>query len=182
MYWGYGNGTTWTHQDMFGPYWNTVYNPYAPDMILAELIFSTGRKLPQDVVAVHRLRTKFSGFKESKSFVYSLIDFVETFGANANPITRKMGETATTVQQARQLYLDQQYEKSSLLMDQALREIEDLREEALKLKDRALFWIYLVEWLVVTGVSLLAGTALWTLMIRKRLYRQAPTTRITRFH
>ncbi len=179
MYWRYGNGTTWTHQDMFGQYWNTLYNPYAPDMILAELIFSTGRKLPQDVVAVHRLRTKFSGFKESKSFVYSLIDFVETFGANANPITRRMGEIATTVQEARQLYLDQQYEKSSLLMDQALEEVESLREEALRLKDRALFWIYLVEWLVVTGVSLLAGAALWTLMIRKRLYREVAVTRIS---
>jgi hypothetical protein len=179
MYWKYGEGITWTHQDMFGQYWNTIYNPYAPDMVMAEIIFSTGRELPQDVVTVHRLRNKFTDFAESKSFIFSLLDFIDRFGANSNPVVESMGEISDTEMQARQLYIEQSYGEASSTMDLALSEIVTLRERALKLKDRALLWIYIIEWLAVTGVSLIAGFALWTLMIRRRLYREVSVTRMS---
>ena len=46
------------------------------------------------------------------------------------------------------------------------------------LKQRALFWIYLTEWLAVTAVLLLSGFVLWTLMIRRRLYGEVRSTRL----
>ena len=64
------------------------------------------------------------------------------------------------------------------LMDEAFEEIEGLRADALRLKDQALAWVYLVEWLVVSGVFLLCGFVLWTVMIRRRLYREVSTTRL----
>jgi hypothetical protein len=178
MFWEYGNGTTWTHQDMVGQYWNTQYNPYAPDMILAEIIFSTGRELPQDVVLVHRLRLKFTDFDSEKSYIYSILDFVDRFGANTNPVLERLGEISEIEEDSRSLYLRQEYDEASAEVDTALREIQSLRGRALELKDRALLWIYVIEWLSVTGVSLGAGFVLWTVMVRRRLYREVSATRL----
>ncbi len=179
MYWKYGKGITWTHQDMFGQYWNTIYNPYAPDMIVAELMFSTGRTLPEDVVQVHRLRVKFSEFASTQGFIYSLVDFIEKFGASTVSIVNSIGEISDTYLEAKGLYLEQAYQDSSTTMDLALSDMGELRVEALRLKDRALIWIYVVEWLAVSGVSLLCGFVLWTLMVQRRLYREVSVTRMS---
>jgi hypothetical protein len=178
MFWEYGEGITWTHQDMFGQYWNTQINPYAPDMILAELMYSTGRTLPTDVIQVHRLRVKFSDYSMSQGFIFSLLDFIEKFGANTAPIVSQIGDISDIQKNAKQLYLEQAYQDSSVTMDQAIDEIELIREDALQLKDRALIWIYVVEWLAVTGVSMLCAFLLWTLMVQRRLYRTVSTTRM----
>jgi len=179
MYWTFGKGTTWTHQDMFGQYWNTIYNPYAPDMVLAELIFSTGRKLPDDVLALHALRVKFTDYSSLRGFVYAIMDFAEKFGANTASVTQRMSSVAKGVDDAEQFYLDQAFQESSTSMDQALADLDRLRDESLKLKDRALMWVYVVEWLAVSGVSLVVGFAVWTLMIRRKLYKEVAVTRLT---
>jgi hypothetical protein len=164
---------------MFSQYWNTLFNPFAPDMILAELLFSTGRDLPSDVIALHRLRVKFTDFGSQKNFIYALLDFIDKFGANTSPIVERMGEIADLNRQARQLYLDQDYQESSATMDRVLADVESLRQDSLVLKDRALLWVYLVEWLVVSGVLLVTSFALWTLMVRRRLYREVASTRLS---
>ncbi len=179
MYWKFGKGITWTHQDMFGQYWNTLYNPYAPDMVLAEIIYSTGRKLPDDVVQLHRLRVKFTDFSSYTSFINAIMDFIDKFGANPGPIASQMVEISKRNKNARDLYLDQAFEESSAVMDEVLRDIVALRDQSLKLKDRALLWIYVVEWLSVTGIALIAGFAVWTLMVRRRLYREVARTRMS---
>jgi len=178
MYWKYGNGTTWTHQDMAGMYWNTYWNPYAPDMIVAEIIFSTGRKLPEDVSMVHGLRTKFTGYASLRGFIFAIVDFVDRFGANTASVVQKMARIGETIKEAEQLYRDQDYLESSSTMDGALADLDLLRDQALKLKDRALLWIYVTEWFAVSGVSLAVGFALWTLMVRRRLYAEVGTTRL----
>lgn len=47
----------------------------------------------------------------------------------------------------------------------------------MKVKERALMWVYLIEWSVITGTFGVVGFATWTLMLRKRLYREVETTR-----
>ena len=180
MYWRYGNGTTWTHQDMFGLYWNTRYNPYASDMILAEIIFSTGRKLPDDVVLLHRLRVKFADYSTTKSFIYSLLDFIDKFGANTAPIVDTMGKISDVTYDSKHAYLNQEYEEASGIMDQALQDLSLLQQRSLKLKDRALLWIYIIEWLAVSGVLLVAFFSIWTLMVRRRLYRDVSLTKLSK--
>ena len=179
MYWQYGRGITWTHQDMIGGYWDTGYNAYAPDMVVAELLFSRGRKLPEDVVIVHWLRRKFSEFNSAQLYVLSLVDFIDRFGANTASITEGLVEISDAVHEARQLYLNLEYQGSSEKMEEALRRMGGLGDKAIRLKERALLWIYVVEWLAVSGASLVAGFALWTLMVRRRLYREVSVTRIS---
>ncbi len=180
MYWKYNNATTWTHADMLAGdyYWQPSRNPYVQDIILAELIFSTGRKLPDDVLLVHALRSKFSSFASSKGFIYSLLDFADKFGANGAPVIAKMVDIQGVADRGRQSYLETEYQAASTEMDQAITLIEALRGEAVKLKDRALFWVYLIEWISVSAISLVAGFALWTLMVRRRLYKEVAVSRL----
>jgi hypothetical protein len=177
MYWRYGNSTTWTHSDRLTEYWNSVYNPYGPDMILAEILFSTGRRLPEDVVLVHNLRSRFWEYASSRSITMSFLEFIDLFGADTAPISSKMGEAYDKTREAEGLYLEQEYGQALSRIEEALREMEGLREEALRLRDRALVWIYLIEWFAVSGVFLVGGLALWALMIRRRLYREVSVTR-----
>jgi hypothetical protein len=53
---------------------------------------------------------------------------------------------------------------------------------ALRLKDRALQWIHGIEWAVLAGTSVLVSSLIWALMVRRRLYREARSTRLTGNH
>jgi hypothetical protein len=56
--------------------------------------------------------------------------------------------------------------------------VAGFRDEALKLKDQALFWIYVSEWSVVTGTFLLCSFVVWSLMVKRRLYREVEETKL----
>ena len=49
---------------------------------------------------------------------------------------------------------------------------------AMKLKDEALMWVYAVEWLATSATFIFCSFILWSLMARKRLYREVSTTRL----
>jgi hypothetical protein len=63
-------------------------------------------------------------------------------------------------------------------LDRAHEGFEALSQRALKLKDRALAWVYLVEYLSVTGTAMASGFILWTLMVRRRAFTEVGTTRL----
>jgi hypothetical protein len=90
-----------------------------------------------------------------------------------------MADASRKTKEATEAYLQEEYQGSLAMMEEAIEEMEGLRAEAMRLKDQALAWVYLVEWLVVSGAFLLAGFTLWTLMVRRRLYRAVPATRMT---
>lgn len=62
-------------------------------------------------------------------------------------------------------------------MELVIQKLNLLAEEAMKLKDEALFWVYVVEWLAVASTSLICGAAIWAIMIKRKLYRKAGVTR-----
>ena len=39
-------------------------------------------------------------------------------------------------------------------------------------------WVFVIEWLAVSGTSMLAGGLLWTLMVRRRLYKEVGETKL----
>jgi hypothetical protein len=43
---------------------------------------------------------------------------------------------------------------------------------------RALFWVYVSEWFVVAATSMICAVLVWTLMVRKRMYREVEATRL----
>jgi len=56
--------------------------------------------------------------------------------------------------------------------------LTEIGNDAVRLKDQALFWVYVSEWLTVTAASMLGGVMIWTLMVRRRMYRAVEVTRI----
>jgi hypothetical protein len=75
-------------------------------------------------------------------------------------------------------YREYSFAEASEIMELAMSRFAALREDAMDLKDGALLWIYLTQWVAVTGTSLTTGVVIWTLMVRKRLYREVGTTRL----
>jgi hypothetical protein len=47
-------------------------------------------------------------------------------------------------------------------------------------KEGALLWVYIIEWLVTTSTIFIAGSVIWMLMIRRRLYRSVETTKLNK--
>jgi hypothetical protein len=39
--------------------------------------------------------------------------------------------------------------------------------------------VYIIEWFTVTATAMIAGSFLWFIMIRRRLYREIGTTRMS---
>ena len=62
------------------------------------------------------------------------------------------------------------------VLSSKLKEITAL---AVQLKDQALFWVFISEWLAVTSAAIFAGILVWTLMIRRKAYRPVKVTRLT---
>ena len=62
-------------------------------------------------------------------------------------------------------------------MKEAFEGVRRVSDESVAMKEKALFWIYMVEWSTVTGTCVFTGFVVWTLMVRKRLYREVSTTR-----
>ncbi len=66
------------------------------------------------------------------------------------------------------------------LLEDAIAGMQAVSQEAEKAMHRALIWVYVSEWFVVTGTSLASAFVLWTLMVRRRMYREVDITRLRR--
>jgi len=177
--WEYGRGITWTCHDRLVNWWqDPLANPYGLDMIMNMILYSNRRNLPEDIEVVHEIRSRIIEYKTRQLLVLATIEFAEKFGANMDPVLEDMGEVNEIRKQADDQYLDQDYVLSRSTYIRAIDELEELNYVAMERKDRAMLWVYLVQWFVVSGTSMIAGFVVWSLMIRRRLYKQV---RVTRF-
>jgi hypothetical protein len=55
--------------------------------------------------------------------------------------------------------------------------MKSVSQRVIKLKNRALFIVYVSEWLVVTGTLIISGVVVYEVMVRRRVYREVATTR-----
>jgi len=180
FYWEWNRSKTFTFEDMVTwDFWKgrTRWNPYSLDIISGIVWFSTGRDLPTDPLRLHEFRTGLYNFRIRESILISLLDFAERFGANPLPLNADLDRVNSMMREGKELYLDWDFDAAIERAAQAADALKELESEALELKDRALLWIYLLEWFAIAGISLLAGTLLWSIMVRRRLYREVGTTR-----
>jgi len=150
---------------------------YAYDFGCNLMIYLDNRAVPQDVGLVHEARAKMFEVETRRSLLVALLDFCESFGASTRSITSRFEEIDLVLAEAMPQYLELQFEdmlESYRVADGMLAQAE---EEAVRLKNRTLLWVYVIEWLAVTGTSMVCGFLLWSLMIRRRLYREVRTTR-----
>jgi hypothetical protein len=151
---------------------------YALDFGGNLMIYLDRRPVPQDVQLVHNLRMRMFEISTRKSLLFGLLEFCDSFGANTGRIHVKIEEADRIALDALPAYLDLRFEEVLEAYEEVFDLIRQIEEEAVDLKNQALLWVFVLEWLAVSGTSLLAGSVLWSLMIRRRLWREVGTTRL----
>ena len=148
------------------------------DDMCANMVYCGCRiKLPEDPIRIHELRRMFRSYYDQRLLYLSVVDFADKFGANTQSLEKKLKQIDSIKAESYRAYIEQDFESSSRLMKQAIDELREGQGDAVRLKRRAMLWIYIVEWLVVTATLMVTGSILWAVMVRRRLYRETATTR-----
>jgi hypothetical protein len=181
FFWRWNRSTTFTFRDMItSPFWaegGTPPNVYAPDIVVNIIWYCTGHELPSDPYMVHQFRMDLYNFGLRKSLLASLLEFAEKFGALPTKEYDELNRIEGIRGDASQYYLASEYDRAYEELNKALLELEALEDDAMRLKDSTLFWVYVVEWATVTATLLFAGVVVWALMVRRSMYREVAATR-----
>ncbi len=164
-------------------WWGTVpgareTNPFALDLATNLLLYSLDRDLISDIHARREARRLLSTFQSRKILILSVLDWAEKFGASILDLTDRLGELEEAAEAAVDDYLDQDYASTIQFMESMLSEATEMTAAALQRKDEALYWVYISEWLSVTSAGVLAGVMVWSLMVRRRKFREVGRTRL----
>ena len=157
-----------------------IYWKHYPDFVSNMVYFLAGLTPPSDTQLLYTTRLKFREVDYHRQMITGTMEFISRFGASSKKVDDKLTEAEEVLSTARGYFVDLDLARS---LEEAERVITILREAddlALKAKQTALFWIYAIEWLVVTSTLLLCGSVLWALMVRRRLYREVSATRMKR--
>lgn len=180
---GSNAGLQWAFGDKFdGGWWGVMpqyldANRYSLDFATQLLLHSLDRPLIEDIHARREARQTLSVFRTRKLLVLSMLDWAERFGAITLPLSQGLEELEEEAEGAVELYLEQDYGGAISFIDELDSRVSELSVEANRIKDQALLWVFISEWLAVTSVSLLAGFVLWSLMVKRRMYRPVRETR-----
>jgi hypothetical protein len=138
--------------------------------------YSAGLEIP-DPVIVHEIRMLFEEYQLSQEIVRSIMDFVDRLGGRMTRVQDKMDGLVLRRSGADDLYIQQEYAECKDEMASLIEEMKPISEQAMRAKDSAFLWIYVIEWSSVTATVFLSGYFLYWTMIRRRLFRQAGYTR-----
>ena len=158
-----GKGASLAHAPDWNPGWGAaVMNDweYYPDYLVNMVYLVAGIPIPQDVQLVHLVRQELASYSSQRSVTMSMLEFAEKFGANIAKLEGRLAEINGEKAEADDLYLNQDYEGVLSKMAQIKQELMEINEQAVKLKDQALFWVYVIEWFAVTATMLIAGFVL----------------------
>jgi hypothetical protein len=150
---------------------------YALDIFTGMVWLGSGWDIPDDPVRVHILRNHFLQIRSRTSLIGSLIEFIDQFGASTYEIGIDLGKLGTLISEAGRLYLEHEFEETESTFNRAFEFASEIEARSVMLKERALMWVYLIEWIAVTGTFMISGFLLWTLMVRRKIYRDVTTTR-----
>ena len=148
-----------------------------PDFVSNMVYFLAGLTPPSDINLLHTTRQRFRDVYDQRQVIAGTIDFISKFGAETTKVDRKLAEADTRLKDARSHFVNLELEESKEITDEVFGMLEEAYELALEAKDTALFWIFLTEWLVVSGTGLICGIVVWSLMVKRRLYREVKVTR-----
>jgi uncharacterized membrane protein len=164
--------TSMTYQLLTYARWTYLY-----DLGSNLMIYLDRRPVPQDIGLVHAVRSKMLEVATRRSLLVSLLDFCESFGANTYEVIQGLGEVDLMVTEAGSRYLDLDFEATLESYNEAAGAVEEIENQAIELKERAFLWVYVIEWLTVSGTALFCGVVLWFLMVQRRFYREVEATR-----
>ncbi|MBU7004823.1 MAG: hypothetical protein HXS50_04600, partial [Theionarchaea archaeon] len=177
----YGNGTV-LHYDHG---WDTMPEDvkrtwrYLPDYIFNHLCFVTGLQFPDDLELTHEVRALFASLDKQSRMAISVLEFIDKFGANTRQFELTLSGLRDEKEAAEKAYLEGDLNGAADMMRELNDRVVEMSNEMMKAKDRAMFWIFVIEWLSVTATGMFCGFVLWSLMVRRRLYREVGETRLS---
>ncbi len=189
VYWDYGKGRSLAYVHK----WHGTPNDPGGDIpgnpefyrwkwhvdLLSHLIYFPARvPIPEDLGLVHEIRLNFNTFRYKRIYLISAMEFADKFGANLRDAEKKLAGLLQDKETVDGQYLMQELEECHTNLLGLLECLDLLTKEVLDAREKALLWVFIVEWLVVSGTSMIAGLLLWSLMIRRRLYREVGVTRL----
>jgi uncharacterized membrane protein len=151
---------------------------YALDFGANLMIYLDRRPVPQDIHLVHRVRMRMFEVATRKSLLFGLLEFCDSFGANTDKINLKIDEANRIALEALPDYLDLRFDEVLEAFDEVHAMFGEIEADAVRLKERALVWVYVIEWMSISGTSMLSGFVLWSVMVKRRLWREVGTTRL----
>jgi len=182
--WQYGNGRAMTLGAVFPGGWLAYptgisgENRYSPEILMNMVFWLSDTQLIDDVEVFHRVKTDFAEFLTRMRVLVSLKDFIDKFGANTESIQREIIPLEKIHAEATRQYLEHSFMESEATIDSALAGFPAAEEVARREKDRALLWVFLIEWFVTSSTLFISGSLLWMLMVRRRLYRAVKMTKL----
>ena len=178
---GRNSGMQWVVSHTFEGWWAEENNPYALDVATNMIFYSLGRPLISDIQLRREARRLFTNFQTQKSIILSMMEWAEDFGANVAPISGRLNGLEREMGVARTDYVEQDYPAAISFLESLSGVVGEITDDALRLKDEAMFWVYASEWLVVTATAILSGAAVWSLMFRRKKYLMVGTTKLQPF-
>lgn len=179
MWWDIGEGRSMAQSGDWTPAAGSTFMgwEYYPDYCINMMLFLAGVQLPEDLEVTHLLRRRMMESKEGIDTLYAMSDMIERLGGNTQALNLMVIGIASKRTEAVRLYVEARPEEALDVFDSVLVMCKETMDEALRVRDRASFWIFFTEWCVVTGTFMFAGGVLWMLMVRRRLFKEVEYTR-----
>jgi hypothetical protein len=184
FYWNWSRSITFTFRDKPNDaFWSApetgspLSNPYGLDIAVNVIWWSTGMGLPEDPLKVHEYRRLLFDYVIQRSLLISLLDFAEMFGGDSSGIYAESNAIDEGKRMSGSQYLDRDFDGAYESVKTAFGALVELQGKAMRLKDKALFWVYLAEWLVTLGTMMVSVAVLWSLMVRRMFHREIASTR-----
>jgi hypothetical protein len=181
VYWEYGKGRSLAYVHRWHSELGNFYDwKYHRDFICHLVYFCAKIPIPQDLGLVHDARSGFSDVEAGWQVLVSTMDLADKFGANLARVTRELDKLQSARTDAMRKYIDQQFVECLTSLDRIRDDLDSLTEVTISLKNATMGWVFAIEWLTVSGTSMVAGFVLWEIMIRRRVYSEVETTRLYR--
>lgn len=179
-FWEVGNGSSYAMTADWTPAGGTNFLRWGHygDYALNMAIYVTGGKIPEDPSRVYEARRLMDNYRNQRQTLESTIEFVSKFGANMAPVEKMLGQAHSARSKADRGYLDGEIDECIQGEREALGILDSAFRKAYELRDEVLLWVYITEWLVVASTGMVCGFILWTIMVRRRLYREVGETKL----
>jgi hypothetical protein len=155
-------------------------NKYSPEILMNMVYWLASTPLIDDVEVFHRVKSDFADYLTGMKVLISLGDFIDKFGANTQRIQEEVIPLERIYSEARDQYLEHNFVESEVTTKSGLVKFPLAEEVANREKDKALLWVFVIEWLVTSSTLFLSVFILWMLMVRRRLYRAVEVTKLDR--
>ena len=177
--WDIGKGRAYAHTCDWTPAGGNIFMrwEYYGDYAINLMMYLSQNPIPDDLETLHHARSLYMDYRAIRSYALQIMDFVERLGANMAPVGKIIGEADQKYTQSVDEYIQYEFQTAVVTLEESLDELRKASDKAMELKDQAMLWIYLIQWLTVTATFAIVGFTLWTLMVRRRLYREIESTR-----